>query len=137
MYLIVLVFISFSVLKDKFPIKLTNFISIIHLKNLKNINCWYIVIIIGWLHTGDLGFYDERGEICISGRIKETIKYQNHQISSAEIESVLQNHPDVLDVAVVPVPHEIDTERPMAYVRKISGSMVVFIILFFTYTIIL
>ena len=61
------------------------------------------------------------------------MKYQYHQIYPGEIENVLQTHPDVLDVAVVPVPHEIDIERPMAYVRKVPGSKVNFIILFYLF----
>ena len=52
------------------------------------------------------------------------MKYQGHQISPIEIEAVLQRHPDVLDVAVVPVSHEFDLERPMAFVRKVPGSKV-------------
>ena len=76
----------------------------------------------------DLDFYDERGEISLCGRMNELIKYQYQQISPMDIETVLQKHPDVLDVAVVPVPHDLDLERPMAFVRKVPGSKVWFIL---------
>ena len=82
------------------------------------------MVILGWFHSGDLGFYDERGEIIFYGRMKEMIEYQYHWISPMEIETVLRKHPDVLDVAVIPIPHEVDLERPMAFVRKVAGSKV-------------
>ena len=52
------------------------------------------------------------------------MKFQNHQVSPIEIENLLQRHPDVLEVAVVPVSHPIDGERAMAFVRKRPTSQV-------------
>ncbi|KAL6434387.1 hypothetical protein ACFW04_006056 [Cataglyphis niger] len=72
----------------------------------------------GWLHSGDIGYFDEDGELFIIDRIKELIKYRGYQISPGEIEDVLLSHPAVLEVAVVAVPHEIDDEHPIAYVTK-------------------
>ena len=76
------------------------------------------------MHTGDLGSYNENGEVVISGRIKLIMKYRYHQVSPFEIENIILQHPDVLEAVVVPIPHEIDTERPMAFVRKNPGSKV-------------
>ena len=52
------------------------------------------------------------------------MKYQNHHVSPTEIESILLQHPDILEAAVVPVPHKIDIERAMAFVRKLPTSQV-------------
>ena len=84
----------------------------------------FLINYIGWLHTGDLASYDERGEITICDRIKEFIEYQGHHISPKEIEAVLQRHPDVLDVAAVSAKKEFGLEQPMAFVRKVPGSQV-------------
>ncbi|XP_020290445.1 4-coumarate--CoA ligase 1-like [Pseudomyrmex gracilis] len=78
----------------------------------------------GWLHTGDIGYVDEDGELFIWDRIKELMKYRGFQISPGEIEAVLSTHPAVCEVAVVGVPHEIDNDRPLAFVTKKSGAKV-------------
>ncbi|KAI4499816.1 hypothetical protein M0802_005072 [Mischocyttarus mexicanus] len=78
----------------------------------------------GWLHTGDLAYYNDNGEIFIMGRIKETIKYRGIQISPCEIESLLLTHPEVVDVAVLGVPHLEDDEHPIAFITKVPDSKV-------------
>lgn len=52
------------------------------------------------------------------------MKYCGHHVAPSEIESLLLTHPEVLEVAVVPVPHDIDLERPMAFVKKVPGATV-------------
>ncbi|XP_011690614.1 PREDICTED: 4-coumarate--CoA ligase 1-like [Wasmannia auropunctata] len=76
----------------------------------------------GWLHSGDIGYVDEDGELFIIDRIKELIKYRGYQISPGEIEGVLIMHPAVLEVAVISIPHAIDDEHPLAYVTKKPGA---------------
>ncbi|KAI4482922.1 hypothetical protein M0802_013600, partial [Mischocyttarus mexicanus] len=78
----------------------------------------------GWLHTGDLGYYDEDGEIFFIDRLKETIKYRSHLVSPWEIERLLLTHPKIVDVAVVSVPHLEDDEHPIAFVTKVPGSKI-------------
>ncbi|KAL6261338.1 hypothetical protein P5V15_006436 [Pogonomyrmex californicus] len=78
----------------------------------------------GWLHSGDLGYVDEDGELFIVDRIKELIKYRGNQISPAEIEDVLMSHPAVLETAVIGIPHELDDEHPVAFVTKRPDAMV-------------
>ncbi|CAB0029420.1 unnamed protein product, partial [Trichogramma brassicae] len=68
----------------------------------------------GWFLSGDIGYYDENGEIYIVERIKEMIKCRNYAISPSDIEQLLHTHPGVMEAAVVPMPHEIDIERPIA-----------------------
>ncbi|KYM84413.1 4-coumarate--CoA ligase-like 7, partial [Atta colombica] len=76
----------------------------------------------GWLHTGDIGYIDEDGELFIIDRIKELIKYRGYQISPGEIEGVLISHPAVLEVAVISIPHATDDEHPLAYITKKPGA---------------
>jgi acyl-CoA synthetase (AMP-forming)/AMP-acid ligase II len=59
-----------------------------------------------WLHTGDVGYFDESGYLYIRDRLKDVIISGGENIFSAEIESVILRHPDVVDVAVLGVPDE-------------------------------
>ncbi|XP_003704786.1 luciferin 4-monooxygenase [Megachile rotundata] len=78
----------------------------------------------GWLHSGDLGCFNEKGELFIIDRLKELIKFQGYHVIPTEIESLLQSHPAVLEVAVVSIPHPIDCEHPVAFVSKIPNKEV-------------
>lgn len=70
----------------------------------------------GFLHTGDLGYVDENGELFVVDRIKELIKYKGQQVSPVELEAVLMSHPKVLDAAVVGVADEDAGELPKGFV---------------------
>lgn len=72
----------------------------------------------GWLHTGDIGHFDENGLFYISDRLKELIKVNANQVAPAEIEGILREHPDVLDAVVVGIPHEKCGEVPKAFVVR-------------------
>ncbi|XP_020290414.1 4-coumarate--CoA ligase 1-like [Pseudomyrmex gracilis] len=78
----------------------------------------------GWLHSGDIGYVDDDGELFIWDRLKELMKYRGYQISPGEIEAVLSTHPAVYEVAVVGVPHELDNDHPLAFVTKKPGAKV-------------
>ena len=70
----------------------------------------------GWLHSGDIGRTDDDGYLYVVDRVKELIKYKGLQVAPAELEAVLQSHPAVADVAVIPSPDEEAGEVPKAFV---------------------
>lgn len=70
----------------------------------------------GWLYTGDLATIDEHGYLLIVDRKKDIIISGGENISSLEVEKTLSAHPDVYEVAVIPVPDEKWGETPKALV---------------------
>lgn len=72
----------------------------------------------GWLHSGDIGYYDENRHFYIMDRLKELIKYKGYQVPPAELEDILLGHPGVLDAAVIGIPDDVSGELPMALVVK-------------------
>jgi acyl-CoA synthetase (AMP-forming)/AMP-acid ligase II len=76
----------------------------------------------GWLHTGDLGHFDDDGYLYLGDRIKELIKVKGFQVAPAELEGVLRSHPAVADAAVVRIPDAEAGERPKAFVVA-SGEL--------------
>jgi acyl-CoA synthetase (AMP-forming)/AMP-acid ligase II len=70
----------------------------------------------GWLHTGDVGYYDASGDLFIVDRVKELIKFKALQVAPAELEAILIGHPAVADAAVIPSPDEEAGEVPKAFV---------------------
>lgn len=78
----------------------------------------------GWLHTGDVGYYDTNGEWFIVDRIKELIKYKAFQVPPAEIEAVLLTHPQIKDAGVVGVLKEESGEAAFAFVVKQPNAQI-------------
>ncbi|XP_042060269.1 4-coumarate--CoA ligase-like 1 [Salvia splendens] len=70
----------------------------------------------GWLHTGDIGYIDDDGDVFLVDRIKELIKFKGFQVAPAELEAILLTHPSVEDAAVVGLPDEEAGEIPAACV---------------------
>jgi acyl-CoA synthetase (AMP-forming)/AMP-acid ligase II len=72
----------------------------------------------GWLHTGDIGYFDEDGYLYIVDRLKELIKYKGMQVAPAELEALLLTHPAIADAAVVAASDEEAGEVPKAFVVR-------------------
>ncbi|MET4430407.1 AMP-binding protein [Mycolicibacterium sp. 624] len=60
----------------------------------------------GWLHTGDVGRFDDDGRLVVLDRSKDVIITGGENVTSREVEDALSTHPDVEHVAVVGVPDE-------------------------------
>ncbi len=75
----------------------------------------------GWLHTGDIGWIDDRGYAFIVDRKKEMIKCKAFSIAPAELEAALLEHPDIVDCAVIGVPDDEAGEVPKAFVVPRKG----------------
>src|SRR3989304_5680829 len=76
----------------------------------------------GWLHTGDLGLFDEDGYLIVTGRLKDMFTAGGNNVYPAEIENYLYTHPQIKQVAVVGIPDEVKGAVPMAYVVLKEGS---------------
>ncbi|MEC9346440.1 MAG: AMP-binding protein [Pseudomonadota bacterium] len=75
----------------------------------------------GWLHTGDVGVFDEDGFLTLKDRSKDMIISGGTNIYPREIEEVLLTHPDVAEVSVVGRPHPDWGEEVVAFVVQ-SGK---------------
>lgn len=71
----------------------------------------------GWLHTGDLGRFDEEGLLWITGRCKDIIIRGGENIASAAVERAIANLPEVAEVAVIGTPHPDLGEEVTAFVH--------------------
>jgi len=77
----------------------------------------------GWLHTGDLGFIDERGCLHVAGRSKDMFIVGGFNTYPAEIETLMLRNPDIRQVAVVGVPDARLGQVGMAFVVPRSGAV--------------
>jgi 2,3-dihydroxybenzoate-AMP ligase len=78
----------------------------------------------GFFKTGDMARIDEKGNIKITGRIKDLIIRGGENVSPAQVEELVCEHPAVADVAVIGMPDKDLGERVCAYVRKAAGQEV-------------
>ena len=76
----------------------------------------------GYFHTGDLAVWDETGSIHIIDRKKDVIISGGENISSPDIEDALYKHPQVVECAVIGVPHEKWGETPKALIVLREGA---------------
>ncbi|MBL8774156.1 MAG: acyl--CoA ligase [Phenylobacterium sp.] len=76
----------------------------------------------GWLRTGDLARIDEEGFLFIIDRAKDMLIRGGENIYCVEVENVLYDHPDVMDAALVGIPHKTLGEEPGAVVHLKPGG---------------
>ena len=79
-------------------------------------------IVDGWLHTGDMGYYDDQGYIYIVDRKKDLVISGGENIYPREVEEVLYRHPAVSECAVIGVPDARWVERVHAVIVLKSGE---------------
>ncbi len=75
----------------------------------------------GYYHTGDVASRDEDGYITYIGRTDDVFKSSDYKVSPFELESVLIEHPAVIEAAVVPQPDDTRLAVPKAYVALAAG----------------
>ena len=76
----------------------------------------------GWFRTGDLGVIDDQGYVRITGRVKDVIIRKGENVSAAEVENLLYEHPKVADVAVIGLPDAERGEMVCAVVATADGA---------------
>jgi len=79
-------------------------------------------IVNGWLHTGDMGYYDEEGYIYIADRKKDMIISGGENVYPREVEEILYRHPAVLEATVIGIPDSYWVERVHAVVVLRRGA---------------
>jgi long-chain acyl-CoA synthetase len=78
-------------------------------------------IVDGWLKTGDLFAKDAEGFFYFKGRTDDMFNCGGENVYPLEVENLMLKHAGVADVSVVPVPHAIKGEAPVALVVKAKG----------------
>lgn len=78
----------------------------------------------GWVHTGDIGWMDNDGYLYYSDRAKDIINRGGLKISSMEIEDIIYRHQNVLEAAVIAIPHAKLGEDIMAFIVPKPGTTV-------------
>jgi crotonobetaine/carnitine-CoA ligase len=77
-----------------------------------------------WFHTGDLGRIDEDGWFYYEGRRKDALRRRGENVSAAELEDAIREHPSVNDVAAVGVPSDVMEDDIMVYIELTAGTEV-------------
>jgi crotonobetaine/carnitine-CoA ligase len=75
-----------------------------------------------WFHSGDAGYLDEDGWLYFSDRIKDVIRRRGSNISAFELESILGEHPDVLECAAVAVSSELTEDDVLVFAVVAESS---------------
>jgi long-chain acyl-CoA synthetase len=79
---------------------------------------------LGWLRSGDIGRVDAEGFLYIVDRAKDMVIRGGENVYCVEVESVLYEHPAVMDAAVVGLPHQVLGEEVAAVVQLKPGAEV-------------
>ena len=76
----------------------------------------------GWVYTGDMVSCDTDGWYTFRGRVDDQMNVGGENVFPAEVENILATHPEVRDVSVVPIPHKMKGQVPVAFVVRKVGS---------------
>lgn len=76
----------------------------------------------GWFHTGDIGYFDADGFLYIADRLKDMVITGGENVYPAEVESVLYEHPAIVEVAVIGLPDEKWGEAVVAVAALKPGA---------------
>ena len=80
-------------------------------------------LIDGWLRTGDVGYMDKEGFVFLTDRIKDIIISGGYNVYPRMIEEAFYKHPEVDEVTVIGIPHDVKGETPKAFVKLKASSM--------------
>jgi 2-furoate---CoA ligase len=72
----------------------------------------------GWYFTGDTGFFDEDGDLFVTGRVDDMIVTGGENVSPGDVENVLSLHPDVAEVAVAGLRDERWGQKVAAFIVR-------------------
>jgi len=76
----------------------------------------------GWMHTGDMGYFDAEGYLYLTDRKKDMIVSGGENVYPREVEDVLFEHPAILEAAVIGVPDDKWGERVHAVLVLREGA---------------
>lgn len=79
-----------------------------------------------WLHTGDMAYRDHDGQFFFLDRKKDIVRRRGENVSSLEVEDTINDHPAVLECAVVGVPCDFTDEDLLVYVVPREGYALAF-----------
>lgn len=79
----------------------------------------------GWLHTGDIGYFDEDGYLYICDRKKEMVIVSGFNVYPREIEDAIFAHPDIAEVAVIGAKDSYRGEKLIAFVKTKNPSLTI------------
>ena len=78
----------------------------------------------GWLHTGDSAWQDAEGSFFFVDRKKDIVRRRGENVSSLEVEMVVNTHPDVQESAVIGVPSDLTDEELCVFVVPRDGRTI-------------
>ena len=78
----------------------------------------------GWINTGDIGYFDEDGNLFISGRADEVIIRGAHNIDLCKIENIIKKYTGILDCVVFGVPEQVNGNRIICFYKKENNAFI-------------
>ncbi|MEU6715833.1 AMP-binding protein [Nonomuraea sp. NPDC046802] len=78
----------------------------------------------GWWRTGDLGRFDEHGNLHFIGRADDSVRRRGENVSAWEVETVINTHPAVAESAMIGVPAEIGEQDIKVFILPATGARV-------------